>query len=329
MGTDSRSDLYSLGATLYHLITDVKPPDALTRAAAIVNGQPDPLLKASEVNSAVAPELDHVLAKAMAQNREQRYTTADEMRKALHGTEQASTVVERGEAQTVLFPPPPTTVAIPTQTVAAPGTVAASGETTVVRRREGGPNRVVPIAVSAAVLVLVACCALGFYALKNRNENVTQIAAESPTPIGGAASTPTPSPEATETPEEKDEVDAAPTTPKKTEKTPRNEEPKKEPTPAPKPEPSRVETENEGHEEQPPEVPTPPNFDERNRQRRQGTRVFPGGVVIRNLPDGSQIITTPDGMRVMVTKDGKRQILNPPRARRRATTIPAPAPSPQ
>jgi len=329
LGTDSRSDLYSLGATLYHLITDVKPPDALTRAAAIVNGQPDPLLKASEVNSAVAPELDHVLAKAMAQNREQRYTTADEMRKALHGTEQASTVVERGEAQTVLFPPPPTTVAIPTQTVAAPGTVAASGETTVVRRKEGGPSRVVPIAVSVAVLVLVACCALGFYALKNRNENVTQIAAESPTPIGGPASTATPSPEATETPEEKDEVDAAPTTPKKTEKTPRNEEPKKEPTPAPKPEPSRVETENQGHEEQSPEVPTPPNFDERNRQRRQGTRVFPGGVVIRNLPDGSQIITTPDGMRVMVTKDGKRQVLNPPRARRRATTIPAPAPSPQ
>ena len=329
LGTDSRSDLYSLGATLYHLITDVKPPDALTRAAAIVNGQPDPLLKASEVNSAVAPELDHVLAKAMAQNREQRYNTADEMRKALHGTEQASTVVERGEAQTVLFPPPPTTVAIPTQTVAAPGAVAANGETTVVRRKEGGPSRVVPIAVSVAVLVLVACCALGFYALKNRNENVTQIAAESPTPIGGPASTATPSPEATETPEEKDEVDAAPTTPKKTEKTPRNEEPKKEPTPAPKPEPSRVETENQGHEEQSPEVPTPPNFDERYRQRRQGTRVFPGGVVIRNLPDGSQIITTPDGMRVMVTKDGKRQVLNPPRARRRATTIPAPAPSPE
>ena len=108
----------------------------------------------------------------------------------------------------------------------------------------------------------------------------------------------------------------APTTPKKTEKTQRNEEPKKEPTP--KPEATRVETEIQGHEEQAPDVPVPPEFDGPNRPRRHGTRVFPGGVVIRNLPDGSQIITMPDGMRVMVTKDGKRTILNPPRPRRRA-----------
>ena len=320
LGTDSRSDLYSLGATLYHLLTNVKPPDALTRAAAIVNGQPDPLLRASEVNSAVASELDHVLGKAMAQNREQRYSTAAEMRKALQGTEQASTVVERGEAQTVLFPPPATTVAVPTQTVATPRTVSAPGETTVVRSKQGGPRRVFPIAVSAVVLVLVACGALGFYALQKRNEPVSQLAVESPTPIGGPATTPTPEPAAS--PKEKDAVEAAPT-PKKTERTQRNEEPKKET--APKPD-TRVETENQGHEEQAPDVPTPPEFDERKIPRRQQTRVLPGGIVIRNLPDGSQIITTPDGMRVMVTKDGKRTVLNPPRPRRRP--VPAPVPSP-
>src|SRR6185295_18137022 len=82
LGTDSRSDLYSLAATLYHLMTGVKPPDALTRAAALVNGQPDPLLKAGESNPAVAPDIDEVLAKAMAQNREQRYATAADMRRA-------------------------------------------------------------------------------------------------------------------------------------------------------------------------------------------------------------------------------------------------------
>ena len=324
LGTDSRSDLYSLGATLYHLITGVKPPDALTRAAAIVNGQADPLLKASEVNSGVATELDHVLAKAMAQNREQRYATADEMRKALHGTEQASTLVERGEAQTVLFPPPPKTVTVPTQTVATPQTVSATGETTVVRPKKAGPSRVVPIAISAGVLVLVACGALGFYALQKRNgPPVSQVAVESPTPIGGPASTPTV--EATASAETKDNV-VAPTTPKKTEKAQRNEEPKKESTP--KPEPSRVDTETEGHDERQPEVPEPPDFDGPNRQRRPGVRVFPGGVSIRTFRDGSQIITTADGMRVMVTKDGKRTVLNPPRPRRQPRPGPVTEPSP-
>lgn len=323
LGTDSRSDLYSLGATLYHLITGVKPPDGLTRAAAIVNGQPDPLLNASEVNSAVAPELDHVLAKAMAQNREQRYATADDMRKALHGTEQASTVVGRGEAQTVLFPPPPKTVGVPTQTVATPETISATGETTVVRPKQAGPRRVFPIAISAGVLILVACGALGFYALQKRNDNVTQIAVESPTPVGGPASTPTPEP--TQTPSQKTEVDVAPT-PRKTEKIQRNEEAKKESTPKPKA--SRAEAETEGHEERTPDVPTPPEFDGPNRQHRPGVRVFPGGVSIRTFPDGSQIITTSDGMRVMVTKDGKRTVLNPPRPRRQSRPAPVVEPSP-
>src|SRR6266481_218368 len=55
LGTDPRSDLYALAATLYHLVTGVKPPDALTRAAAIVNGQADPLQPANEVNPVVSP----------------------------------------------------------------------------------------------------------------------------------------------------------------------------------------------------------------------------------------------------------------------------------
>jgi serine/threonine protein kinase len=322
LGTDSRSDLYALAATLYHLMTGVKPPDALTRAAALVNGQADPLLKASEANAAVSPDIDDVLAKAMAQNREQRYANAADMRRALHEAEQASTVVNRGEAQTVLFPaPPPKTVPISTQTVASAQTVGPTGETTVVRSHVGGPRRLVPIAISAAVLVLVACGALGFYALKKRNnEQNVQIASESPTPLGGTvAESPSPSPEATAS------VAAEATTPpKKPEKTTRNEEAKKAPGPE-KRETPQVQVEVQGHEEQqPPDVPVPPNSDPQNRPRRPNVRVTPGGMRIQTLPDGSQIITMRDGGRFMISKDGTRTVLSPPRRRR-----PTPAPTPE
>ena len=325
LGTDARSDLYSLAATLYHLLTDVKPPDALTRAAALVNGQPDPLLKASEANAAISREVDEVLGKAMAQNREQRHATAADMRRAFHEAEQASTVVNQGEAQTVLFPTPPSkTIPISTQTVASPQTVTPTGETTVVRPRDGGPRRVVPIAISAAVLVLVACGALGFYALKKHNEPVVQIASESPTPIGGpAADSSTPSPEVAASAEANAQV--ATPAPKKTDKTARNEEAKKAPAPE-KQESPEVQAETPGHEEEPPDVPTPPEFQRQNRLRKPSVRVMPGGVMIRTLPDGSQIITTPDGGRFMIGKDGTRTILNPPRPRRRAAPAPTPEP---
>ena len=71
-----------LSATLYHLMTAVKPPDALTRAAALVNGEPDPLKPANEdfrqhrSRSGLA-----CLARAMSQNRDQRYSTAAGMRR--------------------------------------------------------------------------------------------------------------------------------------------------------------------------------------------------------------------------------------------------------
>src|SRR5688572_25295456 len=98
LGTDARSDIYSLSATLYHLMTGVKPPDALTRAAALVNAEKDPLLPANEVNPAISPHIAAVLARGMSQNRERRYSSASAMRAALKDSEGATTNVERTEA---------------------------------------------------------------------------------------------------------------------------------------------------------------------------------------------------------------------------------------
>ncbi|MDX6694147.1 MAG: eukaryotic-like serine/threonine-protein kinase [Blastocatellia bacterium] len=82
-GTDPRSDLYSLGATVYHLLTNVTPPDALTRATAMVNGEPDPLRPANEVHAQVSAPVARVLMSAMAQSAAKRPPTAAAMREAL------------------------------------------------------------------------------------------------------------------------------------------------------------------------------------------------------------------------------------------------------
>src|SRR5689334_10041153 len=210
LGTDPRSDLYSLGATIYHLMTGVKPPDALTRAAALVNGQPDPLTPASVANPAIARDVDEVLNKAMAQNRDQRYATAADMRKALHETEQASTVVNRGEAQTVLFPSPAKTVPTPTQTAARNETVR-TGETTVVRPIQNRPGlRVLPWALSLAGLLLLACGVFAFFALQKRNNSNTVQVTATPTPVESKpVSSPSAEPSQSETPEPSDEEDNA------------------------------------------------------------------------------------------------------------------------
>lgn len=82
-GTSPRSDIYALGATLYHLMTGIKPPDALARAAAVANAKTDPLQPANEVHKAVGGDIASILNKAMALNAADRFESASEFREAL------------------------------------------------------------------------------------------------------------------------------------------------------------------------------------------------------------------------------------------------------
>jgi serine/threonine protein kinase len=83
LGTTPRSDIYALGATLYHLFTGAKPPDAMTRATMLADGQPDPLRPAHQVHAEVGAELATLLNRALALNPEDRHASADEFREAL------------------------------------------------------------------------------------------------------------------------------------------------------------------------------------------------------------------------------------------------------
>ena len=94
-GTSPQSDIYALGATLYHLLTGVKPPDALARATAFANSKPDPLKPANEVHRAVGSEIAAILTRAMALSPEDRYPTASEFRGALRRVGRLETLVAK------------------------------------------------------------------------------------------------------------------------------------------------------------------------------------------------------------------------------------------
>jgi serine/threonine protein kinase len=82
-GTDPRSDLYAVGATLYHLLTGCAPIDAPTRFVAIDDEQPDPLRPADEINQDVPHAIANIISTAMAMNRRYRPNSAAEMRSML------------------------------------------------------------------------------------------------------------------------------------------------------------------------------------------------------------------------------------------------------
>jgi serine/threonine protein kinase len=82
-GTDARSDIFSLGATIYHLLTGKPPIDALARASAIIAGKPDPLPLVNEINQEVPLAAAQILNAALALNADRRFVSAKAARSAL------------------------------------------------------------------------------------------------------------------------------------------------------------------------------------------------------------------------------------------------------
>ncbi len=82
-GTDARSDLYSLSATLYQLMSNTVPADALSRADAMLGGSADPIIPLSTANPEISPAVSNVILKGLEVSREKRFSSAAEMQRAL------------------------------------------------------------------------------------------------------------------------------------------------------------------------------------------------------------------------------------------------------
>jgi serine/threonine protein kinase len=80
-GTDQRSDIYSLGATLYAALTGKIPEDGITRAMG--NSRLTPIAKHKPK---ISPKLSTVIEKALSVEPDNRFQTAQQFKEALEGS---------------------------------------------------------------------------------------------------------------------------------------------------------------------------------------------------------------------------------------------------
>src|SRR3954466_3879444 len=76
---DNRADIYSLGATMYHLVTGKPPFDGETPSAVMHKHLKQPLTPADHVNTALSAGVGEIIDVAMSKNRDERYQSTEDL----------------------------------------------------------------------------------------------------------------------------------------------------------------------------------------------------------------------------------------------------------
>ena len=76
---DARSDIYSLGATFYHMVTGRVPFDASSPAEVMKKHLKEPLIPPDHINISLSAGVSEVIEVMMAKRKQDRYTSAEEL----------------------------------------------------------------------------------------------------------------------------------------------------------------------------------------------------------------------------------------------------------
>jgi serine/threonine-protein kinase len=79
MDIDARSDIYSLGATFYHMVTGRVPFDASNPSEVMRKHLKEPLIPPDHINTSLSSGTSEVIEVMMAKRKEDRYVSAEEL----------------------------------------------------------------------------------------------------------------------------------------------------------------------------------------------------------------------------------------------------------
>lgn len=79
LSIDHRADIYSLGATMYHMVTGSPPFEGETPSAVMHKHLKQALIPPDHINTALSAGVGEIIEVAMAKNRDERYASVDDM----------------------------------------------------------------------------------------------------------------------------------------------------------------------------------------------------------------------------------------------------------